>query len=364
MLNILLIFVPIAFVLRYTGASPTWVFVSSALAIVPLAGWLSRATEELASHLGAAVGGLLNATFGNATELIVAYFALAAGQAEVVKASIIGSIAGNILLVLGLAALLGGRKHARLLYNPHHVNVLASMLVIAMIGFLVPAVFDFNEVERLELSPALSLTTDAKFSLGVAVILIVIYIGSLFFSLGSHKDLLSTTSNRDSSDTEEHVATWSIPLASAILVLATVVIAFMSELLVGALESFTDALGLSASFVGLIIIPLVGNAAEHTSAITFAIKDKMDLAITIALGSALQIALLVAPVLILLSWVIGRPTDLVLRSPLELMTLIGSVLIGNSVAHDGEMHWYEGFMLLGVYLILALAFFFTPTGEL
>lgn len=361
MLNILLIFVPIAFFLEYTGASETWVFLSSALAIVPLAGWLGRATEELASHFGATVGGLLNATFGNATELIVAYFALAAGQAEVVKASIIGSIAGNILLVLGLAAFLGGRKHTRLLYNPHNVNVLASMLVIAMIGFLVPAVFDFNEVTLLHLPPAQSLMTDARFSLGVAIILIVIYIGSLFFSFGSHKDLLSTSAD---SEGETHVATWSVPIASAVLVAATIAIAFMSELLVGSLESFTDALGLSASFVGLIIIPLVGNAAEHTSAVTFAIKNKMDLAITIALGSALQIALLVAPLLILLSWLIARPTDLVLRSPLELMTLIGSVLIGNSVAHDGEMHWYEGFMLLGVYLILALAFYFTPAGEL
>jgi Ca2+:H+ antiporter len=359
MLNILLIFVPIAFILEYMGASPTWVFVSSALAIVPLAGWLGHATEELASHFGASVGGLLNATFGNATELIVAYFALAAGQAEVVKASIIGSIAGNILLVLGLAAFLGGRKHTRLLYNPHNVNVLASMLVIAMIGFLVPAVLDYNEVVLLEISPAQARITDAQFSLGVAIILIVIYIGSLFFSFGSHRDLLSATSD-EVSEPEEHTASWSIPLASGVLVLATVAIAFMSELLVGTLESFTDALGLSPSFVGLIIIPLVGNAAEHTSAITFALKNKMDLAITIALGSALQIALLVAPLLILLSWLISRPTDLVLRSPLELMTLIGSVLIGNSVAHDGEMHWYEGFMLLGVYLIVALAFFFTP----
>jgi Ca2+:H+ antiporter len=359
MLNLLLIFVPIAVLLRFTGASPTFIFLSSALAIVPLAAWLGRATEELASHLGASAGGLLNATFGNATELIVAFFALSAGQIEVVKASIIGSIAGNILLVLGLAAFLGGRRHKRLVYNPNNVDVLASMLVIAMLGFLVPAVFDFNEVVLLALSQAESLTTDAQFSLGVAIILIILYIGSLFFSFGSHKDLLS-----DNASMEAHVASWSITRAGVVLVLATIAIAFMSEFLVGALEGFTETLSLSATFVGLIIIPIVGNAAEHASAITFAIKNKMDLAITIALGSALQIALLVAPLLILLSWIIGRPIDLVLRSPLELMTLVGSVLIGNSVARDGEMHWYEGFMLLGIYVILALAFFFTPAGEL
>jgi Ca2+:H+ antiporter len=357
-LNILLIFVPIAVVLEYMGASPTLIFISSALAIVPLAGWLGRATEEIASHLGSAAGGLLNATFGNATELIVAYFALAAGQIEVVKASIIGSIAGNLLLVLGLAAFLGGRRHPNLRFNPHNVNVLASMLVIAMIGFIVPAVFDFNEVVRLSVSTRESLITDAEFSLGVAIILIIIYIGNLVFSFGTHRDLLSTED-----EMVGHVAAWSIPQAVAILVAATVAIAFMSEYLVGALEGFTGTLGLSAGFVGLIIIPIVGNAAEHASAITFAIKNKMDLAVTIALGSALQVALLVAPILVVLSWVIHRPMDLVLRSPLELVTLVGSVLIGNSVARDGEMNWYEGFMLLGVYVILALAFFFTPAGE-
>jgi Ca2+:H+ antiporter len=354
LLSILLIFVPIAVWLEYTEASPTFIFVASALAIIPLAGWLGRATEEIAAHLGAAAGGLLNATFGNATELIVASFALYAGQIEVVKASIIGSIAGNVLLVLGLAAFLGGRRHTFLRYNSNNVNVLASMLTIAMIGFLVPAVFDFNEVNRLQLSRLQSLVGDAEFSLGVAIILIIIYIGSLIFSFISHRDMLSAH------EEEAHEAAWSVTRASTILVAATIAIAFMSEYLVGAIEGFTETIGLSASFVGLIIIPVVGNAAEHASAVTFALKNKMDLAITIALGSALQVALLVAPVLILLSWIIGNPTDLVLRSPLELATLIGSVIIANSVARDGEMHWYEGFMLLGVYLILALAFFFTP----
>src|SRR4051794_8348457 len=254
MLNILLIFVPIAVWLEYTGASPTLIFICSGLAIVPLADWLGKATEEIAMRMGAAAGGLLNATFGNATELIVAYFALAAGQVEVVKASIIGSIAGNILLVLGLASFLGGRKYQQLRFNTHQVNVLASMLIIAMIGFLVPAVFDFNEVYQLALSKNQSLINDAEFSLGVAIILIIIYFGNLFFSFGTHRDLLSTA---DEQEIEE--PNWSMPRAVAILVAATVAIAFMSEYLVGALEGFTETFGLSPSFVGLIIIPIVGN---------------------------------------------------------------------------------------------------------
>ena len=361
MLNYLLIFVPIAVVLEVMDAPPTFIFVACALAILPLAGLLGHATEELASHLGAAAGGLLNATFGNATELIVAYFALAAGQVEIVKASIIGSIAGNLLLVLGLAALLGGRRHSQLRYNSHNVNALASMLVIAMIAFLMPAVFDFNEVQRLGLPLAQSLISDAEFSLGVAIILIVIYLGNLLFSFVTHKDLLSSSDEMaESAKSEAHGASWSVGRASSVLVASTVAIAFMSEFLVGSIDGFTETLGLSPSFVGLIVIPIVGNAAEHASAVTFAMKNKMDLAITIALGSALQVALLVAPLLVLISWLISKPMDLVLRSPLELMTVIGSVLIGNSVARDGEMNWYEGFMLLGVYLILALAFFFTP----
>jgi len=356
MLNLLLLFVPIAFVLELMGASPTLVFLASALAILPLAGWLGHATEELAAHLGAAVGGLLNATFGNATELIIAFFALWAGQVEVVKASLIGSIIGNLLLVLGLAALVGGWRRTRQSFNVENIKILSSMLVIAMIGFVVPAVFDFNELARLNEPASEALILDADLSLGVAIILLALYAGNIVFSLITHKDLLSSSDELE----ESHTAKWSIPKAIGVLLGVTVLIAFLSEFLVGALEGFTETIGLSAGFVGLIVIPIIGNAAEHASAVTFAMKNKMDLAVVIAIGSALQIALLVAPLLVLLSWLIGNPMDLVLRSPLELIALIGSVLIGNSVARDGETNWYEGLMLLGVYLILAVAFFFTP----
>lgn len=356
MLNLLLLFIPIAFILELMGASPTLVFLASALAILPLAGWLGHATEELATHLGAAVGGLLNATFGNATELIIAFFALLAGQVEVVKASLIGSIIGNLLLVLGLAALFGGWRRTRQSFNVENIKILSSMLVIAMIGFVVPAVFDFNELARLNESASEALILDADLSLGVAIILLALYAGNIVFSLITHKDLLSSSDELE----ESHTAKWSMQKAIGVLLGATVLIAFLSEFLVGALEGFTETIGLSAGFVGLIVIPIIGNAAEHASAVTFAMKNKMDLAVVIAIGSALQIALLVAPILVLLSWLIGNPMDLVLRSPLELIALIGSVLIGNSVARDGETNWYEGLMLLGVYLILAVAFFFTP----
>lgn len=356
MLNLLLLFVPVAFILEYMGASPTLVFLASALAIVPLAGWLGHATEELAAHLGAAIGGLLNATFGNATELIIAFFALLAGQAEVVKASLIGSIIGNVLLVLGLAALLGGWRRARLSFNIENIKILSSMLVITMIGFVVPAVFDFNELARLAEPATQALILDADLSLGVASVLLILYAGNILFSLVTHKDLLSSSDELEPS----HHARWSIPQAIGVLLGVTVLIAFLSEFLVGALEGFTETIGFSTTFVGFIVIPIIGNAAEHASAVTFAMKNKMDLAVVIAIGSALQIALLVAPLLVLLSWLIGQPMDLVLRGPLELVALIGSVLIGNSVSRDGETNWYEGLMLLGVYVILAIAFFFTP----
>ncbi len=355
MINLLLVFVPVAFVLEYLGAPPLFVFLASSLGIVPLAGWLSTATEELAAHTGAGIGGLLNATFGNATELIIAFFALMAGQVDVVKASIVGSIIGNILLVLGFAAFFGGLRHPKLSYNAEQVKVQASMLVIALIAFVLPAAFDYNEQARFAQTQAQASITDAELSLGVAIVLIALYVASLIFSLITHKDVLSSEQ-----ELEMPEASWSVKRSLAVLLGATVAIAFLSEFLVGAIDGFTDVLGLSPTFVGLIIIPIIGNAAEHASAVVFAMKGNMDLAVAVALGSALQIALLVAPLLILLSWVIGSPTDLVLRGPLELTALVGAVLIGNSVARDGETHWLEGLMLLGVYVMLGLAFFFTP----
>jgi Ca2+:H+ antiporter len=357
MLNYLLILVPVAFILEFlVHPGDTWIFVVSAAAILPLAGLMGRATEELAARSGPTAGGLLNATFGNATELIIAFFALQAGKFDVVKASITGSIIGNLLLVLGLAVFLGGLKHRKQTFNAENAGVASSLLVISVIAFMIPALFDISErqfgiaLDRIKID-------DANLALGVSIVLLALYAGNLLYTFVSRKDLLSTSDEEN----EEHTATWSVPLSLGVLLGSTVLVGFMSEFLVSSLEGFTAQFGLSEFFVGLIIIPIVGNAAEHASAVVFALKNRMELAVTIAVGSTIQVALLVAPLLVILSWVIGKPMDLILNNPLELVTLIGAVLIGNSVVRDGETNWLEGLMLLGVYAILALAFFFLPS---
>ncbi len=356
-LNILLVFIPVTFWLEFTHASDTLIFGAACLAILPLAGLMGTATEQLAVRTGSTIGGLLNATFGNATELIIAFFALSAGKFDVVKASITGSIIGNLLLVLGLALFLGGLRHTRQTFNAHSAQVMASLLTISVIAFLVPALFDFTE-RSFGVAPEDVRIDDAQLALGVSVVLIALYVANIVFSLVTHRDLLS-----ESDEGHEHEGKpWSPLLAIGVLLGATVLVGFMSEVLVGSLEGFTEAFGLSEFFVGLIIIPIVGNAAEHAAAVVFAIKNKMGLAVTIALGSTIQIALLVAPILVILSFVIGKPMDLVLNNPLELVALFGAVFIANSVARDGETNWLEGFMLLGVYLILGIAFFFLPSA--
>lgn len=358
-LNLLLVFVPVAFFLKFTHASDTWIFICAALAILPLAGLMGHATEELAIRTGSTIGGLLNATFGNATELIIAFFALNAGKFDVVKASITGSIIGNLLLVLGLALFLGGIKYQTQVFNAQTAKATASLLVISIIAFLIPALFDLTE-KSFGITAERVLIDDANLALGVSVILIALYGANLIFSLFTHKDMLSPADEEQGHEAHAHDAKWGLRMALIILLAATVLVGFMSELLVASLEGFTETFGLSEFFVGLIIIPIVGNAAEHAAAIFFAMKNKMDLAITIALGSTVQIALLVAPLLVILSFIIRKPMDLVLSNPLEIGTLIGAVLIANSVAKDGETNWLEGLMLLGVYAILAIAFYFLP----
>lgn len=355
MLNWLLIFVPITAALEFFfHPSDVVLFTVAALSIIPIAANMGQATENLAVKTGPTVGGLLNATFGNATELIIAFFALQAGKIDVVKASITGSMIGNMLFVLGLALLLGGFKYAKQTFNKEMAGALSSLLLIVMIAFLVPALFDFTErVDGISMSDVK--LGDEHFSLAASFVLIALYVCNMLFSLVTHKDLLST------SDDEHEGPAWSVGRSLATLLVSTLIVAWLSEVLVGSLEGFSKVLGLSEVFAGLIIIPIIGNAAEHAASV-FAVKNKLDLSIQIALGATIQIALLVAPILVILSYLIGKPMDLVIHRPLELAGLVGATLITASVARDGETNWLEGAMLLGIYLLLALAFFYLPVA--
>jgi len=346
-----LLSVPLAFAAEYWSWGGVWVFILAAFALLPLAAWMGRATEELAARAGSTAGGLLNSTFGNAAELIIALIALNAGKIEVVKASISGSLLSNLLLVLGLSILLGGLKEHRQRFNAQAAGLLTTLLTLALVAFMLPAFFDLAERSFFGVGdPALP---DAAYSFAVAVVLIAVYLANLWFSLVTHRDLVGGLK-------DHHEPTWSAGLALVVLLISTVGVALVSELLVSNIEAATHSLGLSEFFVGIIVIPLVGNAAEHLAAVGFAIRNKMDLAVQIAVGSSLQIALLVAPILVVWSWAVGRPFDLVFHNPLEIAGLAASIMVTNAVVRDGETHWLEGVMLLGVYALLGFAFFYAP----
>lgn len=343
-LKFMLLFVPISFIGKFLNFSPTIMFILAALSIIPLAGIMGEGTEEISSYTGPKIGGFLNATFGNATELIISFFALKSGLFEVVKSSIAGSIIGNILLVLGASMFIGGLKHKTQNFNINVVETTSSMLLFSLIGLCVPAFFTHT------INPNLLNTRYEGLSLVVAIVMFILYILSLIFSFFTHKDLYATTTEEDG-----HESKWSLKKSIAILIIATVIIAIESEFLVGGIEDITSKLGLSEFFVGIILIPIIGNAAEHSTAITMALKNKMDVAIEIALGSSLQIILFVAPVLIFLS-LLFTPMSIIFN-PFELVSLIASVIIANKVANDGQSNWLEGAQLMAVYFIIAAGFF-------
>ncbi len=346
---LLLLALPLALILEARGTAGAWVFLLSLVALLPLAGYMAEATEALAARSGPAVGGLLNASFGNAAELIVGAVALAAGKVAVVKASITGSILSNLLLVLGLAVFLGGLRHHTQRFNREAAGLLATLLILATIALSLPALFDFSATTYFQSRhPG---TADLAYSLAVAGVLIVAYLGNLVFSLVTHRELVGATGG-------VHAPRWSFGFALLVLALATAGVVTMSELLLRHLEAATRELGLSEFFVGIVLIPFTGNAAEHLAAVGFAIKNRVELTVQIALGSSLQIALLVAPLLVLFGYAVGKPMDLVFKNPLELGALVASVLITNAVVQDGKTHWFEGVLLLGVYALLAFAFFF------
>lgn len=343
-LKFMLLFVPISFIGKFLNFSPTIMFILAALSIIPLAGIMGEGTEEISFYTGPKIGGFLNATFGNATELIISFFALKSGLFEVVKSSIAGSIIGNILLVLGASMFIGGLKHKTQNFNINVVETTSSMLLFSLIGLCVPAFFTHT------INANLLNTRYEGLSLVVAIVMFILYILSLIFSFFTHKDLYATTTEE-----EGHESKWSLKKSIAILIIATVIIAIESEFLVGGIEDITSKLGLSEFFVGIILIPIIGNAAEHSTAITMALKNKMDVSIEIALGSSLQIILFVAPVLIFLS-LLFTPMSIIFN-PFELVSLIASVIIANKVASDGQSNWLEGAQLMAVYFIIAAGFF-------
>ena len=342
-LKYMLVFIPISFVAKFMNASNTIMFVLSCLCIIPLAGIMGEGTEEISFYSGPKIGGFLNATFGNATELIISIFALKEGLFDVVKSSIAGAVIGNILLVVGASMLAGGLKYKTQKFNIKVTEVSSSMLLFAVIGLCVPALFTHT------VDPSLLNTRYEGLSVFVAVVMIVIYIFSLIFTFSTHKHLYSSDVSHEGS------AKWSLKKSIIILVLSTVIIAIESEFLVGGIESITETLGWSKFFVGIILIPIIGNAAEHSTAVVMALKDKMDVSLEIAIGSSLQIILFVAPILIFIS-LFFKPMSIVFNE-FELIALIASVLIANRVSHDGESNWLEGVQLLAVYLIIGASFF-------
>jgi Ca2+:H+ antiporter len=351
-LSVLLVFVPIAIALWFTTPERhTVIFFAAVLGIVPLAGFMGSATEELAEHLGGGIGGLLNATFGNAAELIIAALALHEGLPDLVKASLTGSIIGNVLLVFGAAAFVGGINH-----RVQHFNRTASahgttMLMLSVIGLVVPAVFH-------ALSGGAFAARELELDTAIAVVLFLTYCISMVFTLRTHRELYGVVHDPHASHGHAYGRTVRGPIL--MLLASTVAVAVMSELLVSAVSEAAHELGMSQLFVGVVVIALVGNAAEHYSAVTLAAKNDMDAAISIAVGSSTQIALFVAPALVFLSYAIAtRPMDLVFTT-FEVVAIGLAVISIALIAHDGETHWMEGVQLLAVYVILSLGFYYLP----
>lgn len=343
--KVLLICVPFSFIGYFLKWDSTLMFFLTCVSIIPLAGYLGNATEEIAAYTGPKFGGFLNATFGNATELIISFFAIRAGLFDVVKASLAGSVLGNILLVLGCSIFFGGLKHKELKYDSQLGSFTATMLLFAVIGLSIPAVFTINKPENLLNSDYESL------SIIISVIMLAIYIIGMIYSFKTNKDLYGVE------HAEDIEANWSLPISIAVLAIATVFIAIESEFLVSNIEPMTQAAGISEMFVGIILIPIVGNAAEHSTAIIMALKNKMDISIEIAVGSSLQVALFVIPVSVLISLFASETPMSIIFKPVELFLFASSVFIANQIVKSGKTNWMEGLKLLSVYIIAAVGFF-------
>jgi Ca2+:H+ antiporter len=341
-------------------------FATASAAIVPLAEWIRRSTEHLAGRLGPSIGGLLNVSFGNAAELILALFVLMTGAQDVVKAQVTGSIIGNALLGLGLAALIGGWGREKQTFSSEQSGRLSSLLTLSLIALMVPALFDYTERGIFaEPNPA---PLDERLSLGVSVVLMAVYVINLIYSRAKKRDAFKLENGQRQDSEAEPVQGdarasegWPVWQSTAVLLVATVLTALEAEQVSGSLEKTSERLGLSTFFLGIIVLAVIGNAAEYLSAVYFARKNRMSLVMGITVGSTIQVALLLAPLLVIISFLLGKPMNLVFSNPLELAAIAGAALIVNSIAHDGESTWFEGTMLVAVYLLLALAFLFaTP----
>jgi Ca2+:H+ antiporter len=349
-LNLLLVFIPIAVGLDWYGANPVMVFAAAALAIIPLAGLMGRSTEHLSTYVGTTIGGLLSASLGNAPELIISGFALKEGLVDVVKASITGSILGNTLFSLGLSMIIGGWGRERQRFNPTVAGMSGGLLFVAAVALLIPAMFHFATGKEREVS------------MQISIVLFVTYLLSLVFTLKTHRQLIQQghgTSGAAESHEASHEAPWSKGKAIAVLAGVTVVIAVVSEILVGAIEPASASIGMTPIFTGIIFLALVGNAAETMNAVGFARKDQMDLSFGIAVGASTQVALFVAPVLVFAGYFMGKPMDLHFTA-FEIVAIVLAVTIVSRQTSDGECHWMEGVMLIAVYLMLAIGFFYLP----
>lgn len=352
---VLLLFLPISIAAHFLEWNPVIVFITAAIAIIPLAAYMGEATEEIAVVVGPNLGGLLNATFGNATELILAFVALKAGLVDVVKATITGSIISNLLLVMGFSMFLGGLRFKEQTFQSTAARMNASTMNLAVIAILLPTAVQYT-------SSGIEGGLLQKLSVAVAIVLILVYGLTLLFSMKTHAylyDVGMAEVGEEEDSEEETKEKVNIKFWTGILLVVTLAVAVESELLVDSLEVATESLGLTPLFTGVILLPIIGNAAEHATAVTVAIKNKMDLSVSVAMGSSLQIALFVGPVLVIAGWFIGQPMDLNFN-PFELVAVAVSVLIANSISSDGLSNWLEGGLLLATYAILGLAFFFHP----
>jgi Ca2+:H+ antiporter len=349
-LIVLLVLVPVSLALKYSPASPVWIFLTSAAAVGVLAEWIRRSTGQLAKHAGPAVGGLLVVSFGSIAELLLALFVLSNGEAAVVQAQITGSILGTSLFGLGLAILIGGFGRRKQTFNASKAGLLSTLLILAVIALLLPAVFDYTG--RLEGYAHDIRITDEELSLSASVVLLLLYFGNLGYTLITHRDLFADEESQGN-------ASWNFMVSIGVMVASTAAIALEADLISGVLTKTAAALGLSPTFLGVIVLALVGTIADLFAASAFAYRDKIGLALNICIGSAIQVALVVTPLLVLISAFMGRPMNLVFHNPLYLFAITSAAFVVNAIARDGDTAWFEGLLLIGVYVLFGLGFFYT-----